>query len=161
MRKADLWMAGLLVLFSVSALVKSLELPITWVPDRGPGAGMVPFYLSLALLVASVGVWIRSLLRLNPEGRSEEPFIKQQALRTVVVVTLSVTGLFAISQWGGMYLGVPLFLLFYVRYLGNHSWRLTLTLALVTPVMMFLFFEKLMLIQLPKGFTEPFFLLFY
>ena len=161
MRKADLWTAGFLILFSVSCIIKSLELPITWIPNRGPGAGMVPFYLSIVLLGMSVLLLVRTLLRLSPEGRSEKNFIAHQAVRMVTVVVLSVTGLITISQFGGMYLGMLLFLMFYLRYLGNHSWRFTLTLALSTPVVVFVFFEKLMLILLPKGFTEPFFMLLY
>ena len=161
MRKAEIWMAGLLLLFSIGAMLKSMELPITWVPDRGPGAGMVPFYLSLALMVMSAGGVVRALLGRTPESRSEKPFIAHKAVRTVTVVILSLTGLVVVSQVGGMYLGVFLFLLFYIRYLGNRSWLFTLSLAVPTPVVIYLFFEKLMLILLPKGFTEPFFQLFY
>ncbi|MGD8696672.1 MAG: tripartite tricarboxylate transporter TctB family protein, partial [Gammaproteobacteria bacterium] len=52
---------------------------------------------------------------------------------------------------------VPLFLIFYMRVLGGHTWSRTATLAILTPIVTFLFFEIALKITLPKGFTEPMF----
>ena len=57
----------------------------------------------------------------------------------------------------GVYGALPLFFVFYMRFLGRHSWRQTLTLALLAPVVTFFFFEILLHITLPKGATEPLF----
>jgi hypothetical protein len=46
---------------------------------------------------------------------------------------------------------VPLFLFFYVRFLGRHRWLTTGIIALATPVVTFLFFEIALNITLPKG----------
>jgi putative tricarboxylic transport membrane protein len=78
---------------------------------------------------------------------------------TAVTVALIVTvGLFSFI---GIYGALPLFLIFYLRFLGNHSWRLTVTLAIVIPVVIFFFFEITLKIILPKGITEPLFLPLY
>ena len=50
-----------------------------------------------------------------------------------------------------------LFLVFYLRFVGRHSWLLTSLLAVLTPVVTFFFFEIALTITLPKGKTEPLF----
>jgi hypothetical protein len=44
-----------------------------------------------------------------------------------------------------------------MRTLGRHSWTESITLALITPVVTFFFFEILLHITLPKGYLEPLF----
>jgi hypothetical protein len=78
---------------------------------------------------------------------------------TAVTVALIVTvGLFSFI---GIYGALPLFLVFYLRFMGKHSWRLTTTLAISIPVVIFFFFEITLKIILPKGITEPLFLPLY
>ena len=50
-----------------------------------------------------------------------------------------------------------LFLLFYIRFVGRHSWLLTGVLAVASPIFLFFFFEALLKILLPKGYSEPLF----
>lgn len=161
MRRADLTTAGLLALFAVYVMWKSTELPIGWDPERGPGGGAYPFWIAAALLLLSGVIFLRSWLGLTAEGLSIERFIAHGAVRVVAVVATSVTLMIALVHVIGMYFSIPLFLIFYMRYLGQHSWRLTFTLSLLTPVVTFIFFEKLMLILLPKGITEHLFYIFY
>jgi putative tricarboxylic transport membrane protein len=161
MRRADLTAAGLLALLSVYLMWKSTALPIGWDPERGPGGGAYPFWVSLALLGLSALIFARSWYGLTALGRSSERFVAHGAVRVVAVVALSVTTMLGAVHVIGVYFAVPLFMIFYMRYLGHHSWRLTLTLSLLTPVAVFVFFEKLMLIWLPKGFTEHLFYVFY
>lgn len=53
MRKAELYMAVLLTVFSGYLMWKSAELPYTWVKGIGPGGGMFPFWLSAGMLICS------------------------------------------------------------------------------------------------------------
>jgi hypothetical protein len=64
-----------------------------------------------------------------------------------------------ISMYGAM----AIFLFYYLRFLGRHSWFLTLTMSLLLPAGMFFFFEAVMLISMPQGmsFTQPVFDLLY
>jgi hypothetical protein len=57
----------------------------------------------------------------------------------------------------GAYGAIPAFLIFYLRFLGGHSWRLTGAFAFLTPVATFLFFEIALQKTLPKGITDPWF----
>ena len=66
----------------------------------------------------------------------------------------AMVGLFHIL---GAYGAIPVFLIFYLRFMGGHSWWLTGTFAAVTPVATFMFFEIALQKTLPKGFTDPWF----
>ncbi len=80
-----------------------------------------------------------------------------QALRWFVLVAGSLAVMIGLIHIIGVYGAVPLFLIFYIRFLGRHSWKIAGALAVGTPVAAFFFFEIALKKTLPKGFTEPLF----
>ena len=50
-----------------------------------------------------------------------------------------------------------LFLLFYLKFIGRHSWPLSIVLTVAIPVSIFCLFEWALKIPLPKEITEPLF----
>lgn len=161
MKRADLITAGVMALFSVYLMVKSAELPIGWIPTEGPGGGAFPFWLSLGMLICSILIFVQNLRGKSVEGRSAAVFMDRDSWHLFLTVLISLTIMIALVQFVGVYVAVPLFLLFYMRYLGGHSWFLCLTISIVTPVLTFILFEKILLILLPKGITDPLFYIFY
>ena len=79
----------------------------------------------------------------------------------LLLVGGGVTGLIAVSHILGFYGAILLFLIYYLRFLGRHSWPVTLSIAILTPVVTFLFFDIAMRIVLPKGYLEPLLLPLY
>ena len=161
MRRAELIVAVVLAIFSLYLMWKSTELPIGWDPDKGPGGGAFPFWLSAGMLVCTLLIAYRTLRGLTPESRSTLPFMDRESLRMILVVVASLTAMVAAIHVIGVYGAVPLFLIFYLRYMGKHSWVTTLIVSLTTPVVTFLFFEKMLLILLPKGITDELFYIFF
>ena len=161
MRRAELITAGILGAFSIYLMWKSAELPIGWIKDYGPGGGVFPFYLSLGMLVCTVIIFIQGVLRTSSVAMSEAPFLNEKSKRLLLVVGGALTVMIALIHVVGVYFSVPLFVIFYMRYLGGHRWGLTLLLAMLIPVGTFLFFEKLLLILLPKGLTDEWFYIFF
>jgi hypothetical protein len=156
-RVAELAMAILMGVFSLYLMYKSAELPIGWIPDEGPGGGAWPFWLAVFMLLSCVGVIINWVRRKGPVAVSEESYIERGVLVDVGLVALALivtVGLFSLI---GVYGALPPFLLFYMRLLGNHSWKLSLFFAVVIPIVTFFFFEIALKITLPKGVTEPLF----
>ncbi len=82
-------------------------------------------------------------------------------LGDVLAVAIALIITVALFSFIGIYGALPLFLIFYVRFMGKHSWKLTATLAILIPVVIFYFFEITLKIILPKGITEPLFLPLY
>jgi len=158
MRMAELVMGLVMGVFSLYLMWKSAELPIGWIAVEGPGGGAWPFWLAVGMLMSCVAIVIRWAKRLTPESRSEEPYMDSRAFKMFVLNATALTVLVGLFHIVGAYGAIPVFLIFYLRFMGGHSWRLTGTFALVTPVITFLFFEIALQKTLPKGFTEPLFL---
>ena len=79
----------------------------------------------------------------------------RQGIKLFVLVAGSLTVMVGLFHFTGVYVSIPLFLVFYLRVLGNHRWLTTGSLAVATPVVLFFFFEIALKITLPKGMTEP------
>jgi putative tricarboxylic transport membrane protein len=156
-RVAELAMAILMGVFSLYLMYKSAELPIGWIPDEGPGGGAWPFWLSVMMLLSCVGIIVNWARRKGAIAVSEEPYIGRGVLIEVGLVALALIVTVGLFSFIGVYGALPLFLLFYLRFLGNHSWGLSVSFALLIPIITFFFFEITLKITLPKGVTEPLF----
>ncbi|HSA82505.1 MAG TPA: tripartite tricarboxylate transporter TctB family protein [Geminicoccaceae bacterium] len=156
-RTAELVMAIALALLSLAFMLKSAELNIGWVEGRGPGAGAWPFWLSAGMLAASLLTVIRWFMRATPESRSTEPYMSKGAVSIVGTAVAALLGLLIGTHFIGIYFSLILFLAFFVRIVGRHSWPTTLGIALLTPVVVFALFEWALTIPLPKAASEPLF----
>ncbi|MDH3672027.1 MAG: tripartite tricarboxylate transporter TctB family protein [Gammaproteobacteria bacterium] len=157
MRLAELVMAVVMAIFSVYLMWKSAELPIGWIPREGPGGGAWPFWLATGMLVCCIAIIVRWIRRTSPPSRSSEPYMDKTTIKLFVVGAGSLGVMIAAIHIIGVYFAVPLFLLFYMRYVGRHQWITTAALASATPIVSFLFFEIVLRITLPKGYSEPLF----
>ncbi len=70
----------------------------------------------------------------------------------------SLTAMIGLIHVVGVYISVPLYLVFYMRYIGHHPWRVAGSISAVAPVVTFLFFEIALKIELPKGWAGNLFL---
>ena len=156
-RTAELLMAILMGLLSIGLMWKSAELEIGWIPDRGPGGGAWPFWLAAVMLGCCVVTVYRWWRRATPESRSDAEFMDRNTRRINYITVGSLVVLLGLTHVIGIYFAIFLFLLFYIRFVGRHSWLLTGVLAVASPIFLFFFFEALLKILLPKGYSEPLF----
>ena len=156
-RTAELLMAILMGLLSIGLMWKSAELEIGWIPDRGPGGGAWPFWLSAVMLLCCLVIIYRWWRRATPESRSDAEFMDRNTRRINYITVGSLVVLLGLTHVIGIYFAIFLFLLFYIRFVGRHSWLLTGTLAVASPIFLFFFFEAMLKILLHKGYSEPLF----
>ena len=156
-RMAELVMGVLTALASIGLMIKSAELNIGWVPERGPGAGAWPFWLSMGMLLASFATIYRWFGKLTPESRNLDLYMSRDTLVVVGTSAGAILFLLAATHWIGIYAALTLFLLFYIRFVGRHSWVLTVALTIGIPIFIFGLFEWALKIPLPKSITEPWF----
>ena len=154
-------MAIMMGVFSIYLMYKSAELPIGWIEDEGPGGGTWPFWLSAIMLISCIGILVNWVRKKGPVATSTRVYIESHVLGDVLAVAASLVVTVALFSWIGIYGALPLFLIFYVRFLGKHSWWLTILLAVVIPVVIFYFFEITLKIILPQGIPAPLFLPLY
>jgi hypothetical protein len=76
-------------------------------------------------------------------------------------VTLALFIAVALMPVLGTYVALPAFMVWYLKVVGRHGWRLTITLVIGTILVLFFFFEVTLRILLPKGMTEPLFIPLY
>ena len=150
-RTAEFVMAVLMALLSIAFMVKSAELNIGWVTERGPGAGAWPFWLATGMLICCVATIVRWFRRLTPESRSNANFISSSALPMVLLTVIALTVLLLLTPWISIYLALMLFLVFYLKIMGGHGWGMTLAITIGMPVFVFCLFEWALTISLPKG----------
>ncbi len=151
MRVAELVMAVVLAVFSLYLMLKSTELPIGWDPETGPGGGAFPFWLAAGMLVCCIWIIVRWARRLSPPSRSGLPYMDKRSQHLFLVGAGSLAVMIGMIHVIGIYLSVLLYLFFYIRYVGKHSWQLTSIIGVITPVFTFFFFEIALKIELPKG----------
>ena len=86
MRRAELIMALVLAVFSAYLMWKSAELPIGWIPGKGPGGGAFPFWLAAGMFGCCVWIVVRWIRRSSPVSNSTERYMKADMRRIVIVV---------------------------------------------------------------------------
>lgn len=154
-------MALLMGVFSIYLMVKSAELPIGWIDEEGPGGGTWPFWLATIMLISCGGIIYNWFRKKGPIATSNKTYIEARVLGDVAAVAVALIITVALFSFIGVYGALPLFLIFYIRFMGKHSWKLTAALTVGVPVVTFYFFEITLKIILPKGVTEPLFLPLY
>ena len=145
MRAADLITASILILLGGLVLADALRLGIGWGSD-GPKSGFFPFWLALIMVLTCAAIIIL-------EARKNAPhrFVSKEKLGPVLKVLWPAVAAIILMQWLGLYVSSALYLGFYMRWVGGHSWTAVGSLAVGTPVAIFLVFEKWFLVPMPKG----------
>ena len=116
-RTAEILFAVLLALCSIGLMVKSAELNIGWIEDKGPGSGAWPFWLSAGMLGCCIWTIVRWFKRITPESRSTEPYISKETAIVVGTSAFSILMLLLLTQFAGIYMALPVFLFFYLKFL--------------------------------------------
>ena len=154
MQRADIYFALFWVVVSVALIFEAAKQPIGW-GDIGPEAGFIPFYLGIGMGICSVIILAQALWK-RYRNLSAEKLIPPGALGSILKVGVSAALTVLATYWLGLYLAGAIYIALYMWRVGTHRWRVTIPVALGFPVLVFLFFEKLMLMPLPKGILEDF-----
>ena len=156
-RRAEITVAVVLALCSLALMYKSAQNRITWSAEENMGAGFIPFYLSLGMLICTVITIIKFILKKSPQSTNNQPFIDPEAFKFVLVTIISLVVLVFAIGYLGIYFSLIFFLAFYLRYFSEKSNSFIFNFSITTPILTFLFFEWLLKIPLPQGISEPLF----
>ena len=136
---------------SIGIMIKSSELNIGWIPGRGPGAGAWPFWLAGGMALSCVWTMVRWFLGVTAESRNLDQYIPRETVFIVFITLGSLVFLLLATSFIGMYFALMLFLLFYIVFVGRHSWFMGLSFMVGVPVFVFCLFEWALTTSLPKG----------
>jgi hypothetical protein len=145
MRTADLITAFVAMVLGGVVLFDAVRLGIGWGTD-GPKSGFFPFWLATIMILTCGAIIVQAARR-----ASEKPFVTREQLRPVLKVLWPAVGMVVLTQVVGLYVASALYVGFYMRWVGRHSWLAVITLSIGIPVATFLMFEKWFLVPMPKG----------
>jgi hypothetical protein len=118
--------------------------------DDGPQAGYFPFYIGLAMFLASG--WTAGLQLLR--WRRFELFAERGQLRSVWTILWPMAVYVALIPWLGIYVASIALISFFMLRHGRHNVLLTAAVAVGVPLIFFFVFERWFLVPLPKGPVE-------
>lgn len=145
MRAADLLTSAFLVLLGGVVLYDSVQLGFGWGTD-GPKSGFFPFWLAVVMILACAAVFAQAVRR-GP-GR---PFVTREQLDPVLKVLWPAAAMVLLTGWIGLYVASAIYLAFYMRWVGRHSWAAVVVVSILAPVVTFAVFELWFLVPMPKG----------
>src|SRR6266481_5324432 len=145
MRTADFVTASVLMLLGGVVLFDAVRLGIGWGTD-GPKSGFFPFWLAVILIVACGIIILQTFWR-----SSREVFVSREQLGPVLKVLWPATAMVLLTHFVGLYVASALYIGFYMRWVGRHSWFAVVGLSIAIPVATFLTFEQWFLVPMPKG----------
>ena len=145
MRAAEFVTASVLILLGAVVLFDAVRIGFGWGPD-GPRSGFFPFWLALIMVVTCVVILAQSAL-----GGRGKIFVSREQLGPVLKVLWPATAAVALMHFVGLYVASALYMGFYMRWVGRHSWVPVIVIALGLPIASFLIFEKWFLVPMPKG----------
>jgi putative tricarboxylic transport membrane protein len=145
MRAAELVTASVLMLLGGVVLFDAVRLGFGWGPD-GPRSGFFPFWLALIMVVTCAVILAQATL-----GGRTKSFVSREQFGSVLKVLWPATAAVALMHFIGLYVASALYMGFYMRWVGRHSWVMVVVIALGVSVGSFLVFEKWFLVPMPKG----------
>jgi hypothetical protein len=145
MRTADIATATVLMLLGGLVLQDAVRLGFRWGTD-GPQSGFFPFWLSIVLVVTSAVITVQAVRR-GPG----KPFVTRQQLGPVLKVLWPAAAAVLLMHFVGLYVAALLYMAFYMRWVGRHSWLAVFLIAIGVPVVAFFVFETWFLVPMPKG----------
>jgi putative tricarboxylic transport membrane protein len=145
MRSAELVTASVLMFLGGVVLFDAVRIGFGWGPD-GPRSGFFPFWLALIMVVVCVAIIAQAARR--AENKS---FVSREQLGPVLKVLWPAVAAVALMHFVGLYVASALYMGFYMRWVGRHSWLTVVGIALLVSIGSFLVFEKWFLVPMPKG----------
>jgi len=152
MRKANLWVDVVLFLIGAIVMYDAVRLGFRWDPGFGPGAGYLPFYLSLGVLVCCGIIIVKQLRQLSKVGiTGDKRLIQEGGLKPILWVLIPSTVMVVLIPIVGLHFAAFVFLVFYMRAVGKIGWLECALVSILFPIGMYIVFDRLFLIPLPGG----------
>ena len=126
-------------------LFDAVRLGFGWGPD-GPRSGFFPFWLALIMVIVCGVIFAQAYF-----GEREKRFVSREQFGPVLKVLWPATAAIALMHVIGLYVASALYMGFYMRWIGRHSWSTVCLVALGISIGSFLIFEKWFLVPMPKG----------
>jgi putative tricarboxylic transport membrane protein len=156
-RVADTVAALCVALLGATAIALARQLP--YEADYGPGAGFLPLWLGVALVVLSVFLLRQArtaptpngAMATNPDAQAGFLQFAPGALTPWVLFFVSTVVVSVLFERLGFALAIGLFMFVTMRWVANLSWLGTILFAMLTPIGLYILFVRLLMVPIPLG----------
>ena len=158
MRVADTVAALCAALLGATVIALARQLP--YEADYGPGAGFLPLWLGVALVILSVFLLreARAAPSLDDSAIAAEPdqvggFLQfgPGALAPWLIFFVSTVFVSLLFERLGFALAIGLFMFVTIRWVANLSWLATILFTVLTPIALYIGFVRLLMVPIPLG----------
>jgi len=147
-RTMDIVVSLLFLLGSAVVITDSFRIGFGWLPNEGPAAGYFPFYIAVAMAIASM-INLFGALRIG--HNMHESFVTKPAFKRVLAVLVPAFIYVALIQFVGLYVASGLYILGFMLTLGKEGILRSVAVSVGVPLALFVMFEIWFLVPLPKG----------
>jgi putative tricarboxylic transport membrane protein len=148
MRKAELVVTVVFLLLAGVLAWEAVQLGVEWT-SAGPGPGFVSLWLALAIAAAGLGLLIQAAKTVDPP---RAPFFPSRAAAVFWLKVLApMIGVVALVHPLGIYITAGLYLAFFSAWIGHRRWFVVLGVSVLIPLVMYVGFERLFKLPLPKS----------
>ena len=148
MKKADLITGFVLLALSGYVVWESWMMPAS--ATFGPGSGFLPLWLGILMAVLSVMLITGTSFR-KPDPDEQAPFPVGQALTRVSAVIVGLAIYISLMEVLGFVLNTFLFVSYLMLAVEREKWKLAGVVALLTTAGLYIIFQVLLRITLPKN----------
>jgi putative tricarboxylic transport membrane protein len=145
-RALELVVSALIFVLGVVVMLDSLRLGARWAED-GPQPGYFPFYIAIAMCLASAVILLRNLA----DRGAPQVFVTRAALIQILRLLVPSVCYVMLIKFIGIYIASSLFIGYFMRRLGRFPWATTVAVAFGVSAAFFLLFEVWFKLPLPKG----------
>jgi hypothetical protein len=151
-RVMEIVVAAIVLAFGALFMYSSYRLGFRWSAD-GPESGFFPFYVNLSIVLASLAIIVRSIVK--RDARSQTVFVEwgqfKQVLSVLIPAAVFVLGI----QLIGIYVSAAIYIALFMRFIGKYGWVRSIALSLIVAGVSFMMFEVWFQVPLFKGKWNP------
>lgn len=147
-RTLDIAVAIFFLIVTAIVITDSLRLGISWKPNEGPQPGLFPFYIVVAMGIASL-INLAQALPHAPDGEkvaTTVPGLKRMAAIFVPAVLFVLA-----TNYIGIYVSAAVYIGTFMVFFGKFPLWKALAVSLGIAIVNFMMFEVWFLVPLPKG----------
>jgi hypothetical protein len=148
-KAGDILVAVILLCFGLVVGWDAVRLGAGWGLE-GPKAGFFPLLMSI-LVIGGCVIIIRQAITGKSSVKGDKPFVLPGGLRSVLIVLFPALGMVILTEVIGLYVAAMIYLVAYIRWVGEFRWRTVLLISIPTPLIFYVVFDKLFLIPMPMG----------
>jgi hypothetical protein len=144
-RVVEAGVALMIGVFGALVIYGSIKAGINWGAE-GPRAGFFPFYIGILIVVSSAINMLHAF-----HDKHGGLFAEWGQLGHVISVVIPTAIYVAVMPLTGLYLASIIFIGWFMRWLGKYRWLTVAAVAIGTPLITYIVFERWFLVPLPKG----------